>query len=357
MEKTSKPKISIVIPCLNERSTIGRAISRAFGSGQKYLDKNFEIIVSDNGSNDGTLVKLAKMKNIRLIQVPIKGYGAALHYAITRAKYPYVFFADADLSYDFDELYRFIPCIKVGADLILGSRFTGTIKDGAMPFINRYLGTPILTFLIRLIYKIDTTDCNSGMRIVRKTFYQSLKMQNSGMEWASELLVRTVLNKGRYKEVPITFYRDQRGRNTHLKRWEDGWRHFKVIILLKPILLIYFSLAFIFLGILLLPSSINSTIGMFLFAEFFFLSYLITKRLESAIYRKSNNITSFTDRMPLVFFAVIITVFGFLQIFFISDKYTIFKYILLFHAVLFDLWLFFNETIKTHLVNSLKVKY
>lgn len=354
MEKQPDIKLSIIIPCLNEVATIERAVKAAYESANKYLNSNFEVIVSDNGSTDGTLQKLALIKHIRLLQTPIKGYGSALHYAILEAKYPYVLFADADLSYDFRELHKFLPYIKNNFDLILGSRFKGKSKKNAMPFLNRYLGTPILTFLIKIVYGIKVTDCNSGMRVVKKSFYMNLEMRNNGMEWASELLIRTVLNHGKYAEVPITFYKDQRGKRTHLRRWEDGWRHFKVIVLLKPVLLFYITLIFIFLGFYFLPLSTHSAISMFLFAEFFFLAYLVTKRLESAIYKTADKLSNLIDRAPLVLISVVFTSLGFIQILVIPDTYSIFKYIFLFQVVLFDLWLFFIETVKTHLVNTLK---
>ncbi|MCJ7740481.1 glycosyltransferase family 2 protein [Candidatus Microgenomates bacterium] len=177
-------KLSIVIPCLNEEVTIKRAVQTAYLSAKQLLKNNFEIIVADNGSTDGSLQKLSKIKHIRLIHVLVKGYGAALHFGILSAKYPYALFADADLSYDFSETGKFLPKIDKNFDLILGSRIQGNIEKGAMPFLHRFLGTPVLTFLIRLIYGIKTTDCNSGMRAVKRSFYRQLHMKNSGMEWA-----------------------------------------------------------------------------------------------------------------------------------------------------------------------------
>ncbi len=188
---------SIVIPCLNEAETIEKAVFVALQSAKKHKKSKFEIIVADNGSTDGTLEKLSKIKNIKIINVPVRGYGAALHWGILSAKYPYILYADADLSYDFKELPKFLSASKLDYDLILGSRLKGNMQKGAMPFLNRYLGTPILTFLIKLLYGIKTSDCNSGMRMIKKSFYQNLQMKNSGMEWASELLIRTAIFNGK----------------------------------------------------------------------------------------------------------------------------------------------------------------
>jgi len=137
---------------------------------ERKLCNRFEVIVADNGSTDGTLKILKAIKNIRVINVPVKGYGAALHWGIMRARGKYIIFADADLSYPFSNIEKFKSKIGGNPDLVLGSRFKGKIATGGMPFLHRYLGTPLLTFLIRLIYKIPTTDCNSGMRMVKKKF-------------------------------------------------------------------------------------------------------------------------------------------------------------------------------------------
>lgn len=345
-------KLSILIPCLNEKDTIQKVLIAVKKAATKFLT-DFEIIVADNGSTDGSLKYLKTRKDIKLINVPQIGYGAALHHGILLAKYDYVLFADADLSYDADEIERFISYINKGHDLILGSRFKGNIKNGAMPFTHRFLGTPILTYLIRSIYKINTSDCNSGMRAVKKSFYKKLRMKNSGMEWASELLIKTALKGGKYAEVPINFYKDQRRRKPHLRRWEDGWRHLKIIILLKPSLLILPAFFSFVLGILLIPISLFTTIATFLFGEFLVLSYLVAVELQAIILQSESKISTLLDRLPLLLLGVLTTIFGLLQLFIISDAHLFTKYILFYQAVMFDLWLFFIETIKTHLVNPL----
>lgn len=345
-------KVSILIPCLNEIDTITEVVENARSAGKKYLKKDFEIIIADNGSTDGTLEQLSLLKNIKVINVPIKGYGSALNSGILSSKYPYILFADADLSYDFHDIDKFLKYIKT-YDVVLGSRLRGRIDPNAMPLLNRYIGTPILTLLIKAIYGLNATDCNSGMRAVKKEFYKKLVMKNSGMEWASELLIKTALKGGKYIEVPINFHKDKRKKTTHLKRWEDGWRHLKVIILLKPMVLILLALVIIVAGLFFVTFSVFTTLALFLFAEFLIFSYLAAIKLESAVMKTENKINIWLGKLPLVLFSVLITTLGAILLFTISDKHLFTKYILLFQIVLFDLWLFFIETIKTHLINPL----
>lgn len=346
-------KLSILIPCLNEVVTIAKVVKEAQKAGKKYLGKEFELIVADNGSIDGTLKILKKIKNIKIVNVPIKGYGAALHFGILSAKAPYVLFADADLSYDFKELYKFTPFLEERYDLVLGSRLKGKIYKGAMPFLNRYIGTPVLTFLINLIYGMKSSDCNSGMRLVNKSFYKKLKMKNSGMEWASELLIKSALNGVKYSEVPIIFKKDQRGKCPNLNRWQDGWRHLKVILLTKPIIFVISAVVLLLLGLFFISFSPFTTIAFFLIAEFFILSYMATRMIESAIQKEPNFVSILLAKTPTVKIAMLITFLGFFQLFFISDNHLFTKYVLLFQAIFFDLWLFFIETINTHIVNRL----
>jgi len=349
-------KVTLLIPCLNESETIDSAVVEAKKYGGKYFKKDFEVLVSDNGSTDGTVDKLQRIKNIRIINTPIRGYGAALHYGILSAHGTYVIFADADLSYNFKDIEKFIKYLNSDYDLILGSRIKGKIDSRAMPYLNRYIGTPILTFLIQIIYGINTSDCNSGFRAVKRSFYESLNMKNSGMEWASELLIKSSLMKGKYDEVPIHFRKDQRHKQTHLKRWEDGWRHLKVIILLKPLILLVASFIVVIIGIVFLPISLFTTLAMFLMAEFLVLSFLIAVKLEAVINSKTNRISFFLDKMPFVLGGIIMTFVVMILLFTISDKHLFTKYILLFQVSIYNLWVFFLETIKTHLVNPLPNK-
>jgi GT2 family glycosyltransferase len=229
-------RLSIVIPCLNEAKTIGDVISEVVaGIALCGGDLDWtEIVVSDNGSIDGSR-EIASRAGARVVDCPVRGYGAALHWGIAHAQGDYVLFGDADMSYDFTLVPRFIHTLKEHpSDLVLGSRLRGELLPHAMPLLNRILGTPALNLAIWLCFGLRTSDCNSGMRLVRREFYRGLNMRCPGMEWASELLIKTAIRRGRYTEVPIRLRPDQRGRPPHMRRWRDGWRHLKSIVMLAP---------------------------------------------------------------------------------------------------------------------------
>lgn len=225
--------ISVVIPCLNEAETIARAVTEA----RQGIDESGypgEVVVADNGSTDDSRA-IATSHGARVVPVPARGYGAALNAGILSARYACVIFGDADMSYPFREA-KFLakPILDGNADFVLGSRLGGTIAPGAMPTLNRYLGTPVLSTLIRWLYKMPTSDCNSGMRALARARYPELNLNCPGMEYASEMLVRASLSKWRYAEVPINFRKDQRSRAPHLRRWRDGWRHLRFILANAP---------------------------------------------------------------------------------------------------------------------------
>lgn len=347
--------ISLVIPCLNEKQTIARAVRDAHSNAKKYFRKSeYELIVADNGSTDGTLEIIRPLKNIRVVHVPIRGYGAALHWGIMKAKGKYVLFADADLSYPFSNLKFFIPTIGQ-ADMVLGSRLAGTIEHGAMPSLNRYLGTPILTIVIRLLYGIPTSDCNSGMRMVNRKFYQQLNMRNSGMEWASELLLKTALRGGRYLEVPILFKKDRRNKPPHLSRWSDGWRHLKSILLLKPVSIIYLT---IFVGMLSVASffinlSFAITALFILLIVVFGFSFTALMFLSYAIDGQHNDISVILNSNRLVSWVILASIALEGVILGLPDSRLGTKLILVAILAVMFMWTFLVETIKTHMINRL----
>jgi glycosyltransferase involved in cell wall biosynthesis len=346
-------KLSIVIPCLNEEETIEKVINEAYVAAKKNKIKEFEIIVSDSGSADESIKIIKKNKKAKLIHVPIPGYGAALHWGIMAARGEYVFFADADLSYDFGELKKFIKYIDQKKDLVLGSRLKGRIQKRAMPFLNRYIGTPLLTFLIRVIYRIKTTDCNSGMRMVRRNFYKKLNMRNSGMEWASELLIKTALNSGKYEETPIVFHKDKRTRAPHLLRWADGWRHLKAIFLLRPDIFVIPILILAIFSILSFNKSFYFSFFFLLMAIALFLSYLAVKLLYFAIDGSKSKLVTIMRKLPIPFLAIVITIAGFIFLVSFPSKYPQLKLVVSSFIMIFNMWVFLVETIKTHLINRL----
>ncbi len=345
--------LSIVIPALNESGTITRVIDDANEHAKKLLRNKFEIIVADNGSTDGTLAKVNKQRIARVVNVPIRGYGAALHWGVLKSKGKYVLFADADLSYPFSNMGGFLKKIKDEPDLVLGSRIKGEIEENAMPFLNRYLGTPVLTSLIRFVYQIPTSDCNSGMRMVKKSFYQELNMRNSGMEWASELLIKTALHNGKYVEIPIVFNKDARGKKPHLSPWADGWRHLKAIVLLKPSVLNLFLYSFMILFGYFLGISFALSFLFYSLAVTLALSLVTLRLLEFTIEGRHNFFSRMLIRSPLVPITIILSLVSAIALILIPDARMGTKMFIISSLSLIYIWLFLVETIKTHLVNPL----
>jgi glycosyltransferase involved in cell wall biosynthesis len=224
---------SIVIPCLNEQRTIAQAV-RAAQLCLTNVGLPGEVIVADNGSLDSS-PSLAQAEGARVVVVREPGYGSALNQGILQAKYAFVGFADADLSYPFVEFESLLlPLLRDEADFVLGSRLRGRVESQAMPLLNRYLGTPVLSFCIRLVAGQRVSDCNSGMRVLRRDHYEQLELNCMGMEYASEMLIRAAQKSLRFGEVPITFKKDERGRPSHLRRWRDGFRHLRFIVGCAP---------------------------------------------------------------------------------------------------------------------------
>ena len=213
--------------------------------------------MSDNGSNDGS-VEIANNLGARVVPCSRKGYGNALKSGLSSAAGKYLIMGDADDSYNFAEIDDFIEHLRKGNDIVIGTRLRGRIEKGAMPFLHRYLGTPVLTFIINMLFATKISDCNCGMRGIRKDAFEKLNLESSGMEFASEMIIKAGILKLKIKEIPITFYKDKRGRSPHLNTWRDGWRHLKFILLYAPNLIFMWP-AFIFyvLGSLLMMLQIN----------------------------------------------------------------------------------------------------
>lgn len=224
--------LSIVMPCLNESETLTTCIRKA----QNFLNVHEiagEIIIADNGSTDGS-IELAKTLKVNVIHVTNKGYGNALLGGIAAARGKFVIMGDADDSYDFSDLGGFFEALEAGYDLVMGNRFKGGIRPGAMPFLHQYLGNPVLSGLARLFFKSNIGDFHCGLRGFRKDAILALNLQTTGMEFASEMIVKATLRGLKIKEVPTILYPDGRTRPPHLRTWSDGWRHLRFLLLYSP---------------------------------------------------------------------------------------------------------------------------
>lgn len=226
-EKMVEIFLSVVIPCLNEEQTIGLCINKCL-SVFKKLNIVGEVIVSDNGSTD-TSIDIAKNLGARVVACTNKGYGAALKNGFAHALGKYVLMGDADDSYDFNQIDKFLNKIEEDYDMVIGTRLKGTIHKGAMPFLHRYLGNPVLTFLVNLFGKLHISDSQCGMRIFKKNSLNNLKLTSDGMEFATELLLLSSKSNWKIAEIPIEYFKDGRNRKPHLKTWSDGFRHLRFI--------------------------------------------------------------------------------------------------------------------------------
>jgi glycosyltransferase involved in cell wall biosynthesis len=247
--ETAFLEVSIVMPCLNEAETLGICIEKA----QSYLTQHNisgEIVVADNGSTDGS-IEIAKQMNARVIRVKAKGYGSALMSGIAAARGKYVIMGDSDDSYDFTNLTPFMEKLREGYDLVMGNRFKGGIKPGAMPPLHKYLGNPVLTAIGRLLFSSPCGDFHCGLRGFNRDAIAKLNLRTTGMEFASEMVVKATLNKLRITEVPTTLSPDGRSRPPHLRSWRDGWRHLRFLLLYSPRwLFLYPGMLLILLGLI-----------------------------------------------------------------------------------------------------------
>ena len=241
-------ELTILMPCLNEAETIEVCVRKA----AEFLRSRGiagEVLIADNGSTDGSQ-ELARKNGARVVDVPIRGYGAALIAGIDAAKGRYVIMGDADDSYDFSALDPFVDKLRDGHELVMGNRFKGGIKPGAMPFLHRYLGNPVLSQLGRMFFLIPVGDFHCGLRGFSREAIRSLSLSNTGMEFASEMVVKAKMRRLKIAEVPTTLSPDGRSRAPHLRTWRDGWRHLRFLLLHSPRwLFLYPGLAFMAVGL------------------------------------------------------------------------------------------------------------
>ena len=225
-------ELTILMPCLNEAETVATCVRKA----RTWLNDHGvsgEVIVADNGSTDGSQ-ELASNAGARVVPIPRRGYGAALIGGIDAAQSTYVIMGDSDDSYDFTALDPFLDELRNGADLVMGNRFRGGIEKGAMPFLHRYLGNPVLSTVGRVFFSVPAKDFHCGLRGFRKDSISRLGLAGTGMEFASEMVVKASLGGLDIREVPTTLSPDGRSRPPHLRTWHDGWRHLRFLLLYSP---------------------------------------------------------------------------------------------------------------------------
>lgn len=248
-QATPLVELSVVMPCLNEARTLPGCIDAAL-RGIAASGLAAEIVVADNGSTDGS-VELASELGARVVRVHERGYGAALRGGITAARGRYIVMGDADGSYDFSALGALIEPLLSGHDLVMGNRFRGRIEPGAMPWKNRYIGNPVLTTIGRIMFGAKVSDFHCGLRAFTRDLFERLDLRATGMEFASEMVIKACLHGERVTEVPITLYPDGRDRPPHLRPWRDGWRHLRFMLLFSP------SWLFVGPGLLALASGVG----------------------------------------------------------------------------------------------------
>ena len=243
-------ELTILMPCLNEAETLAACINKA-NTYLKESGVHGEVVVADNGSTDGSQ-KIAEEHGARVVNVPEKGYGAALIGGCNGARGKYVIMGDADDSYDFLHLAPFVEKLREGYDLVMGNRFKGGIEPGAMPPLHRYLGNPVLSFTARLFFPCKIGDYHCGLRGYNRESILKLGLVTTGMEYASEMVVKATLNHLKIAEVPTTLKKDGRSHAPHLRSWSDGWRHLKFLLMHSPNwLFMYPGLILFFLGLAL----------------------------------------------------------------------------------------------------------
>lgn len=225
-------EVTFVLPCLNEANSLAgciRAAQRCAADGGFQA----EVVVADNGSTDGSQA-IARGLGARVVDVAEKGYGSALMGGIRAARGRYVIMGDSDMSYDFGEGMKFVAKLREGSELVMGNRFAGGIMPGAMPPLHRYFGNPFLTIMGRILFRSPAGDFNCGLRAFSKEAFERLDCRTTGMEFASEMVIKSQLKRLRVSEVPIRLHKDQRGRAPHLRSFRDGWRNLRFMLVMSP---------------------------------------------------------------------------------------------------------------------------
>ena len=298
-------RYTVVMPCLNEELTLKGCIDEAI-QGAKSAGAEIEIIISDNGSTDRSK-QIAISLGCTVVEVPIRGYGAALDAGIKSATTPFIVMGDSDMSYDFREAPKFVTALENGADIVIGNRFKGGIHKGAMPFHHKYIGNPILSLIGRTFFSIPIRDFHCGLRAVRREKYLESAPTTTGMEFATEMIARFANSNAVFKEIPTQLRKDGRDRKPHLRSFPDGWRHLKMMLLFSPqFFQLYPGIFLSLFGLMGLTSfAAVGTINLFLangslqaaiFSSVFFAVgiQLISASCVSMAYAKSKNVMRFS---------------------------------------------------------------
>jgi hypothetical protein len=225
-------ELSIVMPCLNEAETLETCIRKA----QAYLSQSGiagEIVIGDNGSRDGS-PEIAARLGARVVAVEERGYGSALRGAVAAARGRFVIMGDSDDSYDFSRLDDFVAKLREGSDLVMGDRFRGGIRSGAMPWLHYWIGNPVLSALGRLFFRSPVGDFHCGLRGFSRSAFEAMDLRTNGMEFASEMVIKATVLGQRVDMVPVVLHPDGRSRPPHLRSWQDGWRHLRFMLLFSP---------------------------------------------------------------------------------------------------------------------------
>ena len=242
--------VSVVIPCLNEANSIGICVGKAM-QAFRAAGLRGEVVVADNGSTDGS-VEIAEKLGARVVNEAQRGYGVALRAGIAASRGAFIIMGDADDSYDFSELPRFVEMWRQGYDVVMGNRFRGEIKRGAMPWHHKYVGNPALSSVLNLFFHAGIGDSHCGMRGFTRAVYDRMDLRSTGMEFASEFVIKAAQLRAKMGEIPITLWPDKRGRPPHLRSFRDGWRHLRFMLLYAPNWLF------------VLPGASLATLGLFL---------------------------------------------------------------------------------------------
>ncbi len=249
----NKIEVSVVMPCLNEAATVGICIEKALKT-MAALGIKGEVIIADNGSKDNS-VEIAEKASAKVVHQPIKGYGSAYMAGFAAAEGKYIVMGDSDDSYDWTDVERFLQPLREGADMVMGNRIGGEIKNGAMPFLHRYFGVPVLTTMLNVLFGGKIGDAHCGMRSFTKEAYNKMHLETTGMEFASEMIIKAKQAGLKIAEIPITLHPDGRPGKPHLKSFTDGWRHVRFMLNYQPGFLYFLP------GLFLLAIGVGGLLG------------------------------------------------------------------------------------------------